>query len=66
MPAITKVERDHDDSGEADDLRITLFGVNKKLAMIDSYSSSGSGWAYGSAMTVRCKETNKVETLTEY
>lgn len=67
-PAITNVEIQEDDgeTTDEDSLRVTLFGVNRTLATIDSVSSSGSGWCYGSTMTVRCKETGQEEVITAW
>lgn len=47
-------------------LRITFFGLAKKLAMIESYSSSGSGWEYGATVTLVCKETGAEATVTSW
>lgn len=66
-PIITKVE----DSGELDDgcgatHHITLFGEYAPLAEINSFSSSGSGWAYGACVTLLCEETNTQEIITSW
>lgn len=66
MPAITNVEWIKGEEGEGEAAIITLFGINKQLAEIDSYSSSGSGWCYGSTMSVRCKETGEEEIITSW
>lgn len=66
-PAITNVE----DSGGEDDgwgetRTITLFGISGPLARINSESSSGSGWCYGAAMHVKCRETGEEDVLTSW
>lgn len=65
-PAITDVQFQENEGAEGDSLIITLFGISKPLAIIDSFSSSGSGWCYGSAMWVKCKETKKYFQLTSW
>lgn len=47
-------------------LQITFFGAHKKLATIDSYSSSGSGWCYGACVTVDCVETGEHAVITNW
>lgn len=37
-----------------------------ELAMIESYSSSGSGWEYGATVTLVCKETGAEATVTSW
>lgn len=66
-PIITKVEierfgRDYD----GDEAKITFYGLNKKLATIDSRSSSRSGWNYGACVTIVCKELNLKEEITSF
>lgn len=66
-PIITNIEYErltNDDYGDA--LTITFFGLDKKLAEINSESASGSGWCYGACQWVRCLETNDEEMLTEW
>lgn len=71
-PVITNITDDEDcDFSEIEDgwcstARITFYGANKKLATLDSMSSSGSGWSYGACVTVRCKELNLEETITAW
>lgn len=66
-PAITKVEDSGaEEDGDSEVLTVVLFGLNRKLAEINSLSSSGSGWCYGSTMTVRCRETGEEEIMTSW
>ena len=56
LPAITNIDLLEDEcADEGNSLRMTFFGLAKKLAMIESYSSSGSGWEYGATVTLVCK-----------
>jgi hypothetical protein len=70
-PVITKVESNRL-SDDGDWLDVTLFGHYKpfaeaeKLAVINFESSSGSGWAYGATITVRCKALNIEEDVTSW
>lgn len=66
MPAIAKVEQKNKEDEYADIVVITFFGMDKKLAEIESLSSSGSGWCYGATVTVKCVETGEEEILTSY
>lgn len=64
LPAITNIDLLEDEcADEGNSLRITFFGLAKKLAMIESYSSSGSGWEYGATVTLVCKETGAEATV---
>lgn len=54
-PVITNVmieSKGLDDWAEG---KITFFGEDKKMATLSTLSSSGSGWAYGACVVVRCK-----------
>lgn len=71
-PIITKIESNRI-NGEGDFLDVTMFGCyklyveqEKKLAELNFASSSGSGWAYGAAITVRCKALNITEEVTSW
>lgn len=64
-PAIVKVEYEGDDN-DGDSLTITFFGAYAPLAEINSCSYSGSGYRYGAAMSVICKETKEEEILTSW
>lgn len=65
-PAITTIEDDDEDDGFSDTRTITFFGISGPLALINSESGSGSGWCYGAAMHVKCRETGEEEAITEW
>lgn len=65
-PAITRVETINTSESEEDALKITFFGLEKKLAEINSLSSSGSGWCYGATASVICNETKEETVMTSY
>lgn len=64
-PIITNVERlDEVDVYEDESFCIiTFFGLDKKIAEVNTCSSSRSGWQYGACVTVKCKETEESELL---
>ena len=67
LPAITNIDLLEDEcADEGNSLRITFYGLAKKLAMIESYSSSGSGWEYGATVTLVCKETGAEAMVTSW
>lgn len=67
LPVLTNIDLLEDEcADEGNSLRITFFGLAKKLAMIESYSSSGSGWEYGATVTLVCKETGAEATVTSW
>lgn len=65
-PVITKVQYQDVTEGDEDAVIITFFGLNKEIAEIFSMSSSGSGWAYGATVSVKCREINFTEVITQY
>ena len=65
-PVITAVHQVREDGGEADSLMVTFFGLDRKLAEINSFSSSGSGWCYGATVSLECMETSDNLVLTSY
>ena len=65
-PVITRVQYQDVTEGEEDAIRITFFGLDKEIAEIFSMSSSGSGWAYGATVAVKCREINFTEVITQY
>lgn len=69
-PAITNVQDDvmdeNDENVWGETRTITFFGISGPLARINSESSSGSGWCYGAAMHVKCRETSEEEVLTSW
>lgn len=64
-PIITNVEtlNETDVDEDADCCIITFFGLDKKIAEVTTYSSSGSGWCYGACVEVKCRETKESELL---
>lgn len=68
-PVITNIKIEEKQLGKYDDgygIVITFFGENKQIATIDSYSSSGSGYCYGACVSIKCKELNIDEIITEW
>jgi hypothetical protein len=65
-PIITNVETDGEDYGNGDRAKLTIFGVYKPLAVVESHSSSGSGWRYGACVSIICDALKIEETLTEW
>ena len=54
-PIITNVEmtEDEDDCAGMSG-KLTFFGEYKPMAVVDTYSSSGSGWCYGAYVSIHC------------
>lgn len=67
-PAIMKYEIIEDDGvhEEGSYFRLIFFGEVKKMAEVETYSSSGSGWSYGAAVSCLCRETNEEEILSSW
>lgn len=65
-PIITNIQEDSVHSNDSSDLTITFFGEQKRIAKIDSMSSSGSGWGYGAFVSLRCLKTKEEEILTQW
>lgn len=66
-PAIVKYEIVEDDDFEEGSLfRLVFFGEVKKMAEVETYSSSGSGWSYGAAVSCLCRETNEEMILSSW
>lgn len=53
-PVITNVEITNEEGEWGASGRIAFFGEYKPMAVVDTYSSSGSGWAYGACVWVYC------------
>lgn len=64
-PAIMKYEivEDNGDFEEGSLFRLVFFGEVKKMAEVETYSFSGSGWNYGAAVSCLCRETNEEKIL---
>lgn len=65
-PVITNIEKIDTSGSDDDSIKIVFFGEVKKIAEINSLSSSGSGWCYGACVWVTCKQINESEILTTY
>ena len=65
-PVITNIEKIDTSGSDDDSIKIVFFGEVKKIAEINSLSSSGSGWDYGACVWVTCKQINESEILTKY
>lgn len=63
-PVITKVEEVYEDTDDESVCRITLFGSYKAIAMLETRSTSGSGWQYGACVTLKCERPFIDEQLT--
>lgn len=46
--------------------KVTFFGVYKPMATLETSSGSCSGWQYGAAVTVMCKELSINETISSW
>lgn len=62
-PIITDVTKENEDIDRSDKCCITFFGEDKILAKLETESSSGSGWCYGAAVTLKCKNLKIDEVL---
>lgn len=65
-PIITDIYKDNEDTGYSDKCCITFFGEEKTLAKLYTESSSGSGWCYGAAVTLKCKDLKINEVLSKW
>lgn len=65
-PIITDVTKENEDMDWSDMCCITFFGEDKILAKLETESSSGSGWCYGAAVTLKCKNLKIDEVLSEW
>lgn len=60
-PIITKIQTE-ETCDEGNNVLITFFGEYKPIATLNSFSYSGSGWAYGASVTLKCEELD-MDTL---
>lgn len=65
-PIITDISKENDDNGASEKCCITFFGEEKTLAELYTESSSGSGWCYGAAVTLKCEDLKINEVLSEW
>jgi hypothetical protein len=65
-PIITAIKESDTEEDDGNRHILTLVGISKPLAEINSYSSSGSGWCYGACVTLECKETRLSKILSHW
>ena len=65
-PIITDIKESDNEEDDGNRHILTLVGISKPLAEINSYSSSGSGWCYGACVTLECKETRLSKILSSW
>lgn len=67
-PIITNVscEKKVNDYHDSETCTITFYGLDNKLASIESTSGSGSGWNYGACVTIKCDALELDEILSEW
>ncbi len=66
-PIITDIEMVAEDrGGDGENCKVTFFGEYKPMAELNTYSSSGSGWCYGAAVTLICEALELDETLSSW
>lgn len=65
-PVIVNVTCEERGMSTGHQVTVTFYGANRKIAMIDSYSGSGSGWCYGANVTLQCIETGEETILSEW
>lgn len=65
-PIITNVEIDQDEIDDGSKAKLTFFGEYKPIAVVDSYSSSGSGSCYGACVTIKCEMLGIADTLSSW
>ena len=65
-PIITNVEIDEYEQDDGSKAKLTFFGEYKPIAVVDTYSSSGSGWCYGACVTIECEILGINDTLSAW
>lgn len=65
-PVITKVKYESNINYGDDSCKITFFGGDKAIAEASYCAGSGSGWEYGSYVTIVCRDLNLREVIVEY
>ena len=57
-------EEEDDEDGMSG--KLTFFGEYKPMAVVDTYSSSSSGWCYGACVSIHCDVLEINETLSSW
>ena len=66
-PIITNVEKEEmEDEYDGMYGKLTFFGEYKPMAIVDGYSSSGSGWCYGACVSIYCSDLGIDEELSSW
>ena len=65
-PVITNVVVTKNDTGEEEEGRVVFFGPEKTLGIIETSSSSGSGWCYGACVSISCRKLKLQETISQW
>jgi hypothetical protein len=65
-PIITDIEMLVDEESDGERCKVTFFGEYKPMAELNTYSSSGSGWGYGAAVTLVCDALELSENLSSW
>jgi hypothetical protein len=66
-PGIVDITLEDDNPDcEEDRVKVTFFGLHKKIAEINAVASSGSGWCYGACVTITCKALALEENIAEW
>lgn len=66
-PIITNVEIDEVEAEwDGMNAKLTFFGEYKPIAIVDTFSSSGSGWCYGACVSINCEVLGINEILSSW
>ena len=65
-PIITDITIEKSESEWGETCKVVFFGEEKNIAELTTDSSSGSGWHYGACVSVKCKELDLNEVLSEW
>lgn len=65
-PIITNVSCEKKSNDYSETCKITFYGLDNKLASIESTSGSGSGYGYGACVTIECDALELDEILSEW
>lgn len=65
-PVITDITIKKSESEWCETCKIVFFGEEKNIAKLETNSGSGSGWHYGACASVKCKELDLNEVLSQW